>query len=295
MIQLEKNNFKKEFQVKVKKRYYFILFVILVVGLLVSGYIEGERIDITHYQFNVSDKKLDQEIKIAQLTDVHSLSDAKRKDEIYQKLSSEKPTHIVLTGDIITAIDDVENTYTFLERLKQLAPLFYVSGNHEYDDDTYDVKTKHLEAIGVTVLNDAKVDLTSQVRLIGVEDVSKVFTYKQSDRAREIMENKIVDVGGRMVDKDKYNILLYHRPHYIEAFQKGGYNLVLTGHVHGGQWQDPTHSLAAIGPDQGIFPKYFKGKHTFDQMTMINSRGLDYTSTLPRFYNAREIVIVTLK
>ncbi|MGL4662827.1 MAG: hypothetical protein ACRCV7_04015, partial [Culicoidibacterales bacterium] len=145
------------------------------------------------------------------------------------------------------------------------------------------------------VLNDAKVDLTSQVRLIGVEDVSKVFTYKQSDRAREIMENKIVDVGGRMVDKDKYNILLYHRPHYIEAFQKGGYNLVLTGHVHGGQWQDPTHSIAAIGPDQGLFPKYFKGKHTFDQMTMINSRGLDYTSTLPRFYNAREIVIVTLK
>lgn len=276
-----------------KKRFFFIGIAVVTLSLAAFGYLEGERIDVTQYQFTILDGKLKETVKIAQLTDLHSLQSELRKDEIYQKLNEEKPTHIVLTGDIITDLNDI-HTYHFIQRLQSIASVYYVSGNHEYDDGLYEEKTRLLKEINVTVLNNESIDLNEQIRLIGVEDVSKVFTYKQSDKAREFMENRLIETGRKFVDKDKYNILLYHRPHYREAFQTGGYNLVLTGHVHGGQWQDPTHSIAAIGPDQGLFPSYFRGKYTFGDTVVINSRGLDFTDKIPRFYNAREIVIVTL-
>lgn len=279
---------------KFKKRYFLYVVLTFLSFVILAGYIEGEQLEVTHYQFNVLDGNLKEEMRIAQLTDIHSIDNTQKKTEIYTRLQTEKPTHIVLTGDIITERDDTY-TYGFIQQLQILAPVYYVSGNHEYDDDLYDEKVKHLQAMEVTVLNNDAVDLNAKVRLIGVEDVSRVFTYQQSDKAREFMEDRLIRTGNQLVDKTKYNVLLYHRPHYIDAFQKGGYNLVLSGHVHGGQWQDPTHSLAAIGPDQGVFPKYFRGKHTFGNMTMINSRGLDYRTKVPRFYNSRELVIVTLK
>lgn len=269
-------------------------FILTMVLILCVGYIEGEQMEVTHYTFSILDGKLKDEVRIAQLTDLHSLDHAQKKEEILTKLRTEKPTHVMLTGDIITERNDTF-TYQFIKELQTIAPIYYVSGNHEYDDALYDEKVKQLISMNVNVLNNDALDLTEQIRLIGVEDVSKVFTYKQSDKAREFMEARLIEIGNKQVDQTKYNILLYHRPHYVEAFQKGGYNLVLSGHVHGGQWQDPTHSVAAIGPDQGVFPKYFRGKHTFGNMTMINSRGLDYRTQIPRFYNAREIVIVTLK
>lgn len=283
---------------KNKKRKIFVAIMLVISGVLLVGYLQGERIEVTRYQFDVPQVDAQHRVKIAHLTDVHSLQDEQRKNELLNILEQEKPTHIVLTGDIITLRVTKQYPtpiYPFLEKLTKLAPVYFVSGNHEYDDGTYNLKVNKLLEMGVYVLNNEKADINEQVRFIGVEDVGRVSSHKEDVADKKQMEHRIAQAAERYVDKSKYNVLLYHRPHYTEAFQKGGYNLVLTGHVHGGQWQDPTHTFAAIGPDQGYFPKYFKGQYHFGATTVISNRGLDFTMRMPRFYNAREIAFIDIQ
>lgn len=282
-----------------KKRSIIIGAIAVVSAVLFVGYIQGEQIDTTYYTYDVDQVDEAERVKLAQLTDVHSLQSEQRRSEILKIIEREKPTHIMLTGDIVTlrstGDDNIKSIYPFLEALTKQAPVYFVSGNHEYDDNLYGVKVDRLSEIGIKVLNDQYVDLNQHIRLIGVEDVGRVATQKQSEADYQAMKQHIVDVGKKFVDQSKYNVLLYHRPHYMEGFQEGGFNLVLTGHVHGGQWQDPTHSIAAIAPDQGIFPKYFRGEYKEKNVRVISNRGLDFTTTLPRFYNAREIVFAEIK
>ena len=66
-----------------------------------------------------------------------------------------------------------------------------------------------------------------------------------------------------------------------------GFDLILSGHAHGGQIRLFGRGLFA--PGQGIFPKYTSGIHG----SMIISRGLSNTGgMIPRLFNRREIVYI---
>ncbi len=69
------------------------------------------------------------------------------------------------------------------------------------------------------------------------------------------------------LDDDLFNIFLFHRPNYLELICAA--DLTFSGHVHGGQWQAPFDWFAAISPDQGIFPEYFKGLYECDNGNVL--------------------------
>ena len=71
------------------------------------------------------------------------------------------------------------------------------------------------------------------------------------------------------------------------------YDLVLTGHAHGGQFRIPFVG-GLYAPAQGAFPKYDSGLYTKGTTNMIVSRGLGNSAFPFRINNTPEIVIVTL-
>lgn len=94
--------------------------------------------------------------------------------------------------------------------------------------------------------------------------------------------------------KDSFNILLAHRPEYIEEYGQYPFDLVLSGHAHGGQWRIPYLMNGLIAPNQGWFPKYAGGLYRHGDMTEIVGRGL-LLDWKPRLFNPPEIVVVDIE
>ena len=98
------------------------------------------------------------------------------------------------------------------------------------------------------------------------------------------------------IPQDAFSILLTHRPELYKTYLGRGFDLVLAGHAHGGQWRIPGILNGLYAPNQGIFPKYAGGRYSDGVTTMIVSRGLARESTLiPRIYDRPELVVIEIE
>lgn len=67
--------------------------------------------------------------RIAQVSDLHNTP---FWEKVVEALEAAEPDIIVLTGDLIDSSNtDVEAALEFAERSAEIAPCYYVSGNHE--------------------------------------------------------------------------------------------------------------------------------------------------------------------
>ena len=91
-------------------------------------------------------------------------------------------------------------------------------------------------------------------------------------------------------------MLLCHFPEDIDYYRSfGKFDLILSGHAHGGQWRLPFSQNGLFSPGEGLFPKYSGGRFDFDDCTMIVSRGLARIKTvIPRIFNNPELVVIDL-
>ena len=103
----------------------------------------------------------------------------------------------------------------------------------------------------------------------------------------------------------RLGVLLSHRPEYSGAYADYDFDLICSGHLHGGQWGIPGLGLGVCGPSSGgpapserlLFPRRAGGAYRLnDTTTMVVSRGLARESTpLPRFFNHPELVVIDIK
>lgn len=98
--------------------------------------------------------------KIAHVSDVHNTRSRKKIDAIYENLQTEQPDIIAITGDSIDSrVTDVSSALQFVQGLTEIAPCYYVTGNHEsrFDEETFCYLLGSLTNLGVIVLqNDAR-------------------------------------------------------------------------------------------------------------------------------------------
>ena len=100
-------------------------------------------------------------------------------------------------------------------------------------------------------------------------------------------------------------VLLSHRPEYATEYEKHDFDLVFSGHLHGGQWHIPGLGLGVVGPSAGspysgerhLFPRRAGGAYLLNnKAAMVVSRGLARESTpIPRFFNHPELLVVNLR
>ena len=230
---------------------------------------------------------------IAQISDLHNAEFGERNEKLIQLLSQTDPDIIVITGDLIDSRHtDIEIALDFARQAVKIAPVYYVSGNHEARVREYEDLKMGLAEAGVVILENQKVQITREgeyITLMGIDDPSFQEDYLFGDSesvARQAIENL-------QNESDGYTVLLSHRPELFNLYVDTGMDLVFSGHAHGGQFRLPFVG-GLVAPNQGFIPKYDAGQFTQENTTMIVSRGVGNSIIPIRVNNRPEIVVATL-
>lgn len=231
--------------------------------------------------------------RIAQVSDLHNAEFGDGNQRLLDMLREAEPDMIAITGDLIDSRKtNIAVALAFAEEAVRIAPCYYVSGNHEARVPEYRELKAGLEAAGVTVLDDARVEIEisgKSITVIGVNDPSFHADYLTSDAA--VMDRKLSELSS---EDAGFTILLSHRPELFDTYAAHEMDLVLTGHAHGGQFRLPLIG-GLIAPNQGLFPKYDDGLYSEGNTNMIVSRGLGNSIIPFRFNNRPEVVLIELK
>lgn len=232
--------------------------------------------------------------KIVQLSDLHNKSFGSGQTGLIAKIEKEKPDVIFITGDVIDSRRyDEEPSLILMEKLVQMAPVYFVTGNHEWHSGRFESLEEKLIARGVNVLRNTSAEITEgtdQISLIGIDDPAESPSYEEIMK----LEESIIASLEKTEGKDGFQILLSHRPEMLSLYEKYKFDLVFSGHAHGGQVRIPFVG-GLVAPNQGLFPKYTSGKYKAGGTTMIVNRGLGNSVIPIRIFNRPEIIAVTLQ
>ena len=277
-----------------KKRVLFVVVFVLVV-LIVWTLWGNTALEVNEYEV-VSDRIPQgfEGFRIAQVSDLHNAEFGEGNEKLIQLLSQTDPDIIVLTGDLIDSRHtDIEIALDFARQAIKLAPIYYVSGNHEARVREYEDLKMGLAEAGVVILENQNVQITREgesITLMGIDDPSFQEDYLFGD-SESVARQAIDDLQN---ESEGYTILLSHRPELFDLYVDTGMDLVFSGHAHGGQFRLPFVG-GLVAPNQGFFPKFDEGRFTEENTTMIVSRGVGNSIIPIRFNNRPEIVLVTLR
>ena len=276
-----------------KPHFQKVTFLGILVVILSFFFVCAFDVRLRTVNYTVETNKVTKPIRIALITDLHSCKYGKGQRVLIKAIKKQNPDIVLLGGDICDDRIPHDNTKLLLKEIANKYPCFYVSGNHEYWSGEIDEIKSIISSFGVKVLEGdcEKVVVNNQIiNISGIDDPEEE-TYKNNKNAFYSQ----LETCERKVDKRYFHILLAHRPQYIKTYLEYGFNLVLSGHAHGGQWRIPGFLNGLYAPDQEWFPKYAGGLYELENGKMIVSRGLSRESTrVPRIFNRPELVIIDI-
>lgn len=262
---------------------------LVLVTSVISGVINSVYIKTTSY--NLKSDKIENRYRFVQISDYHSNTSQSQK--IIDITTENNPDYILLSGDILES-EEIEATVDFVSSLLEIAPVIYARGNHDDDYGTYNQFKQELNSLGVIVLDSTNYQI-DELNFIGIEDFSGANLFKKSSFAE--VYNQYIDSHNQFVSEEQYNILLAHRPNFLQSYSTLGVDLVVSGHAHGGQWQIPFTDIGLVAPDEGLFPTHVHGLETKGDTTQIISSGTSnpYGPLIPRLFNPEEVVVIELQ
>ena len=274
-----------------------IIFSIICLLLILCGiyfYFENTTLEVSTYQ--IASNKIPNEFnnyKIIQISDFHNNTSSKLTKKLIAEIKNQKPNIIVITGDLIDSTKtNVDIAIDMIKEIIEIAPIYYVTGNHEARTNEYDNLKSQMIELGVKILENEAQEIqlnNSTINILGINDPS---FYKESD----ILDSKIVknNMENIQYNEDNFTILLSHRPEVFKIYVEKNIDLVFTGHAHGGQIRLPFIG-GIIAPNQGTFPEYTDGIYREKDTTMVVSRGIGNSIIPFRVNNRPELMIVELK
>ena len=231
--------------------------------------------------YEIENEKITAPVKIAFLSDVHNSLYGKGQSELVEKIEEFGADIVLFGGDLFDEHNGEKNSWALVDALADSYPCFYAVGNHEFNTGAVKAYKEEMRNRGVTVLEDSTevIEINGQsLRICGTEHFWD--------------ENAQSELDGL------FSIDLHHYPEEFPKMQDKGFDLILSGHAHGGQWRIPYLINGLFAPDEGLFPKYAGGYYNENDTEMIVSRGLYKNISclfIPRIFNRPEIVLITLK
>ena len=282
-------------EIKGRSRSRKKIVVLIIAGLFVFMIFAAFYDGLTVRRYRVGTDKLDpgQNVRIVLIADLHSSIYGEGQKSLVGLIKKQDPDLIALAGDIADDREPHTGTEMFLANIRDIAPVFYVSGNHEcwsYETDRIKAMIKRY---GATVLEHDYRKITingAEIIICGVDDpdikLHKDIWYDWEQEMHEAFDGLETEPG--------YKILLSHRPELVDIYREFSFDLVLSGHSHGGQVRIPFILNGLYAPDQGLFPEYIGGLYRHGVMTHIVSRGVSYNPRLPRIFNPPEVVVIDI-
>lgn len=279
---------------KLNKKSVLIVSVLIILCLGIWTLWGNTALEVNEYEI-VSDRipEAFSGFRIAQVSDLHNAEFGEGNEKLIELLSQTDPDMIVITGDLIDSRHtDIEIALEFARQAIKLAPVYYVSGNHEARVPEYEDLKIGLVKAGTVILENQKIQIIREgesISILGIDDPSFQEEYLFGD-AVSVTSSALSELQN---ESDGYTVLLAHRPELFETYVDAGVDLVFSGHAHGGQFRLPFIG-GLVAPNQGFFPKYDAGLFSEGSTNMIVSRGVGNSIIPIRFNNRPEIVLVTL-
>ena len=272
-----------------KKRKGLKIFLLLVAVLAALIYDSNTRIVVTEH--TLSSPRLPEVFggfTVVQLSDLHGAKFRDGNSELIRKTAAAEPDIIAITGDLADERADMAVIDSLMGELTEIAPVYYVTGNHEWGAG----RMAELEAVfschGVRYLSN-EYELFSRgeesIVIAGVEDPN---AYADMIKPDEFMENL------RQREGEKFTLLLGHRNYWAEKYPELEADVILCGHAHGGIVRLPFFG-GVLGTGFELFPENVDGAAESGRYTMIVSRGLGNSIPVPRFLNNPEILVLRLE
>lgn len=263
-----------------KKSTIILIIIALSVFYIISGFYNPLKVTRYSYSSSKVPAAFDQ-YKIVQISDFHCKSFGHQEEKLIDAIVKEQPNLIVFTGDSIDDEHPIDNYRYLISGIAGTAPIYYINGNHEFDVlAPYQEMLALHEEYGIINLNDSSAVITNGNDSILLSGLDFRLTMKG-------LRNEITYANTNI-----FNILLYHGTDKFDGIAPYNYDLVLSGHTHGGIVCVPFIG-GIISNEKEMFPKYDSGIFTVGGSTMISSRGLG-DAAVPRFHNPREVVSITL-
>lgn len=237
----------------------------------------------------ITDEKIPESFdgfRIVQVSDLHDAVFGENNERLVKKVSAQQPDVIFITGDVIDSRRyNLQQSLDVVEQFVEIAPTYFVTGNHEVATNDLTTIYSELQQLGVHTLINENTKITrgnDAITISGLED--PLMNYDVDEILAQLMRQT-----------DDYTILLSHRPEIFETYVKQDVDLVLAGHAHGGQIRIPFLLEGTFSPGQGLFPKYTAGLYMNESTQMIVSRGLGNSEFQQRIFNFPELVTIILK
>lgn len=266
------------------------LIILALIAAAAAFLIKDSRDDLEISRYEVKSQKLPESFdgfKIVQLSDLHGAEFGEDGMELVEKVKELEPDMIALTGDFVTDEGDLAAVEKLAARLTELCPVYFISGNHEFGSGLA-VKVRNiLERAGVKYLSNEYLTISrgeDGILLGGVEDPLAYADMLSPDELAQKMNDAAPDA---------FKILLGHRNYWMTEYPELPVDLIFCGHAHGGLIRIPGVG-GLIGTDRRLFPDFDAGEYNNGRYTLIVSRGLGNSVSIPRVFNRPEIVCVEL-
>ena len=260
--------------------------IIFSIGLCLFGLYQARRVPpvkTVHVTLEALDPALDG-FRLVQLTDLHVGPTIRGSwvQKVVEKTNAAQPDLVAVTGDLVDS--SVERLLPEIEKLRDLKAVhgvFFVTGNHEYYSGA-GPWIRALEEMGIDVLmNEHRVLVHNKTNLVvaGIPDLRA----GGFDPSHEPDPGRAVSGAPDRAAK----ILLAHQPKTADQARNHGYDLMIAGHTHGGQFFPGTLLVR-------LFQPYVAGLHTLGDMILYVSRGTGYWGPPLRIGSPSEITLLIL-
>lgn len=169
-----------------------------------------------------------------------------------------------------------------MKEINKIAPVYFVTGNHEWGSRKFNSLQKKLTTLGVKVLRNSweKVHIgDDNIYIIGIDDPAK-----NNGDENKLVRAELKEVLNRIKNQGDFKILLSHRPELFPIYTQFNFDLSFSGHAHGGQIRLPLIG-GLVAPNQGYFPEYSSDKYKNRNSTMVVNGGLGNSIFPQRLFN----------
>lgn len=260
-------------------------------ALLVAKGLDN-RLETTHY--TITSDKIPEEFdgfRIVQISDLH----ASAVPGLVAEVKKEEPDIIVFTGDLVHDRGSYNPGIILAKKLALIADVYFVTGNHDLRRSDYKEFQDSLDKTGTITLHNESAVLkrdNAVIILSGIEDPISEEKNTITDRIKASIK--------KIEKTDNYHIVLFHRANHMDSLLNEGFDLIISGHMHGGQVRLP-NGRGVCSPKSSwgsgspmLFPKYFAGHYAKSGTDMIVSRGIGNPMIIPRLFNRPEMTVITL-
>jgi uncharacterized protein len=225
-----------------------------------AAMVEPEWLAVKHVSVNKNPRH-----RFAHFTDVHYRGDKAYLEKVVSEINAQSPEFVCFTGDLVEEAEFFGPALEILSGVK--APLYGIPGNHDFwADADFDEAQNAFKSQGGQWLMDEQTVTKGGVTIHGV-------------------------TGGRQPSwslASGLNILLSHYPTWAQGIQNARFDLILSGHSHGGQVRLPFVGAVLLANRVGEFEL---GLYETGAGPMYVNPGIGYFYANIRFNCRPEITI----